>query len=123
MISAGKQREMQTWRDPAELLNARNSGAAPKPAAPAHLDNERNNRQTGQSLPSAGGKMASEKPITIKRASLAEWAAVAGQKDGEKLAAEKFSELDLFDVGVQQDTFRFMGACNAIGEMRELLAK
>ena len=123
MIAAGKQREMQTWRDGAEMLNARNPGTAPAAAAPSGLDNQRHVRPTGQSLPSAGGKMASEKPLTIKRASLAEWAELVSQKDGEKLAAEKLSSIDQFDLALQADTYRFMGACNAIGEMREMLTK
>ncbi len=119
LIAAGKQREMQTWKDGDEALNSRNPGTAPAPAGPSTLDNARHVRPTGQSLPGVG-KAASE---TVKRASLAEWASYMEQEGGEKVAAEKMSALDLADVSVQIDTARFMGACNAIGEMRALLSK
>lgn len=128
LLAAGKQREMQTWRDPAEKLNARASGAAPGGTPTANLDNQRHVRETSQHLPGAGGsKAASEKtepkPLTIKRASLAEWAGYMNQENGEKVAAEKMSELDLKDIELQADTYRFMGACNAIGEIKAALAK
>lgn len=119
--AAGRQREAQTWNDPNEALNTRNTGAQPKPTPTAKLDNERGNRPMGASLPSASGKTAAEKPL-IKRASLAEWAEIMSKEDGEKVASEHFSDLDRADLDLQADTYRFMGASNAIGEIRAALA-
>lgn len=123
--AAGKEREMQTWNDPNEQLNQRGTGASPKPPVQAVQDNERGSRASvNKALPSASGKTASEKsvePKTIKRASLAEWAAVVSKDNGEKLASEQFSKTDLFDIALQHDTYRFMGAANAVGEIKASL--
>lgn len=121
--AAGRQREAQTWRDPNEALNARNTGAKPAPTPTAKLDNERGNRPMGGSLPAVGGKTASAAPApVIKRASLADWAEIMAKDDGEKVAAATFSALDMEDLNVQADTYRYMGASSAIGEIRALLS-